>query len=59
MEEGKREGYIRDFDPVILRITVSASIESFLSGGELEEAGITYEEALERMMDIIMEGIAV
>ena len=59
LEEGKRKGEIRDYDPVILRITVSACIESFLSGGELEEAGITYEEALERMMDIIMEGIAV
>ncbi len=58
LEKGIREGVIRGISIPVLRIMVTASIESFTGNTDLETADISYQEALDYMMDIIMKGIA-
>ncbi|MCM1055886.1 MAG: TetR/AcrR family transcriptional regulator [Bacteroides sp.] len=54
LEKGIEEGRIRSVPIPVLRRMIIASIQSFLAG---EEKGISYTEALEAMIDIIMNGI--
>ena len=57
IEEGQRQGRLRDISIPVLRLMVTSTIESFLSTDMLREENILYREALESMMDIIMKGI--
>ena len=57
LEEGVKENRIRNISIPILRAMFTASLESFLSSDMLKEEQISYSEALEKMMDIIMNGI--
>ena len=57
LEEGVKEHKIRPVSIPILRTMFTASLESFLSSDMLTEEHISYNEALEQMMDIIMNGI--
>ena len=57
LEEGVRQHRIRPVSIPILRTMFTASLESFLSSETLNEEHISYNEALEQMMDIIMNGI--
>lgn len=54
LEEGMAEGRIRPVPVPILRQMITASIESFLAGGETRES---YTDTLAAMIDIIMNGI--
>lgn len=54
LEEGVASGRIRPVSIPVLRQMVTASIESFLAGGE---NGASYTDTLAAMMDIIMNGI--
>lgn len=54
LEEGVRAGRVRPVSIPVLRQMITASIESFLSGGETESS---YADTLAAMIDIIMNGI--
>ena len=59
LEQGIKEGRIRPHSTTILRAMVEGTIEHFLSRNILLKENISYPEALEKMMDILMEGITV
>lgn len=54
LEEGVRAGRIRPVSIPVLRQMITASIESFLAGGE---TGASYADTLSSMIDIVMNGI--
>ncbi|HCW22215.1 MAG TPA: TetR/AcrR family transcriptional regulator [Lachnospiraceae bacterium] len=55
--EGKRDGWIRESANIgILQTMFTASIEAFIRG---DSAGESYTEALNDMMDILLDGITV
>ena len=59
IEMGMREGRIKQVDISILKTMVEATIEKFMQDTVLIDNGLSYEEGLEKMMDIIMQGIVV
>jgi AcrR family transcriptional regulator len=59
MEQGIREKKIRDINIPVFQMMVESSITSFLSDRTLIDANISYEEALEYMIDILMKGIVI
>lgn len=65
LREGAEQGVFRPVNETILRITFTAAIESFLGstkeGGSaetLQAEGISYNDALEGLMDLLFYGIA-
>lgn len=59
LEQGMEAGRIKPLSTAVLRAMVEGTIEHFLSRDILLQEDISYPEALEKMMDIIMEGITV
>lgn len=57
LEEGKKKGIIKDVNIPVLKIMVTSTLETYLSSSILKEEKISYNEALDKMMDIIMKGI--
>lgn len=57
LEQAMAKGRIKKINPQIFQSIVSGTIEYYLSRTFLIENHITYEEALEQMLDIIMNGI--
>lgn len=54
---GQKENIIKDIDIAVLKTMVTATIENYLNTNVLKDNGLTYNQGLEKMMDIIMEGI--
>ena len=59
LEQAMEQGILRRISLPILQRMISASIEDFLANRTLEQQGISYIQALEEMISIIWEGIAV
>lgn len=59
LEQGMEAGRIKPLSTAVLRAMIEGTIEHFLSRDILLQEDISYPEALEKMMDIIMEGITV
>ncbi len=57
LNQAVEEGVIRPVSVTILKLMVEASIEHFLDSETLMNAGIAYTEALEEMMDILLQGL--
>lgn len=57
LEQAMAQGLMRRVSLPVLQGMVSASIEHFLSDRTLEVQGIRYTQALEEMIDILMEGV--
>lgn len=57
LEQGIRLGAIKNISIPVLKLIVEGAIQSFLGSKDLIECGIAYDEALDKMMDILMEGI--
>ena len=57
IEEGIKLGKIKPMTIVILKTMIEASMEHFIGNRVLIENEISYAEALDKMMDIIMQGI--
>lgn len=57
LEEGIKLGRIKQISIPVLKLIVEGAIQSFLGSTDLIECGIAYDEALDKMMDILMEGI--
>ena len=59
LEQGMEQGVLRRVSLPILQRMISASIEDVLADRTLEQQGITYTQALDEMVAILWEGIAV
>ena len=57
LEQGIKEGKIRNISIPIVRAMVEGTINQFISDDILVVNRITYDEALEDMIDIIIRGI--
>lgn len=57
LDEGVRIGRFRRVNHNVLKTVFSSSISHFLSDTRMKESGLTYEMALEEMMNILMDGI--
>lgn len=57
LEQGMAEGVIRPVKIPILKLMLEASLEQFFQRDVLVKNGIAYREALEEVVDILMEGI--
>ena len=59
MEQGMRENVIRQINPHIVKTMMEATIEQFFQRDVLVINGISYNEALEEVVDILVDGILV
>lgn len=59
MEQAMEEGRIRKISLPVFQAILSGTIEYYLSRSVLIDKQITYEEALDQMLDIIMNGICI
>lgn len=59
MDEGVSRGVIRDVNRVVFQIAHEATLERFLMGDELSKSRLSYEEALNSLVDILTEGVIV
>ncbi len=58
LEKGKEEGiYRKDADLTIFKIMMDASIASFFEGDALKKSKIKYVDALNQIVEILLEGI--
>lgn len=58
LEKGMETGELKSFSIPVLKIMVTSTIEAYLSSRVLKEENISYTEALEEMMNIILKGIS-
>lgn len=59
INQGIEEGYIRPFNVCLLKIMVEATIEQFFQRDILIRNQITYADALEEVVDVLVDGIVV
>jgi len=59
IEQGIKEGVIRPIKIPILKMMMEASLEQFFQRDILIQQGITYKEALDEVVNILVDGIAV
>lgn len=57
LRQGMAEGVLRPFEPGLLRAIVEGTIEHLLASDALEREGLDYVQALDGMMDLLMDGI--
>ena len=58
LEQGMQEGKISKISVPILKTMMTASFDAFLSTDALKASKLAYNDALNDMMDIIMDGIS-
>ena len=59
IEQGQKEGVIRDIPIFLVKTMLEASLEQFFSRDVLVKNGLSYNDALENVVEIIVDGIAV
>ena len=59
LNRAREEGLIRRIDIPILKLMLEASIEQFFQRDILIRNGLTYQEALSEVVDILVEGIRI
>lgn len=57
LDQGMKEGVLRKFSIPVFRIMMTSSIESFLREDTLQKLGISYQDALNQMAEMLMKGI--
>ncbi len=57
LAEAMDKGYIKKVPIPVVKLTIEGAIEKFLSTKELAGTQVTYEESLNSMIDIIMNGL--
>ena len=58
LREAMIRGYIRSDIPIsVIKLTIEGAIEKFLTSEELSKSDLSYEESLNSMIDIIINGI--
>lgn len=59
LEQGVKEGVFRPVDRTIFQMIFEASLERFLNGSELKENNIDYLDALQQLVDVLIDGISI
>ena len=59
LRQGMKEGVIRKTNVVVLKLLLCEVYEQLINGETLIRNQITYEEAMQEMMEIIFEGLLV
>lgn len=59
IEQGMEEGVIRRVSIPIVKLMMEAALEQFFQRDILVRSGLTYQEALNEVVDILVDGIAV
>ncbi len=57
LEQGMREGVVRKVDIPIVKMMMEAAIEQFFQRDILLQNGITYMDALDEVVGILVDGI--
>ncbi len=57
IEEGVKSGELRAVDMRIFQLAFESAVERFLMGNELEQAGIPYMDALDELVNLLVDGI--
>ena len=57
LEQGMREGVFRQFSIPVFRTMMQASLEQFFQRDLLAESGMNYNEALQEVVRILVDGI--
>ena len=57
LEEGQRNGSVRAISLPVLKQIVTSAIDSFMYSDALQSAGVSYQEALDEMVGILMKGV--
>lgn len=57
IEQGMREGVIRQVSIPIVKVMMEASLEQFFQRDILVRSGLTYQEALTEVVDILVDGM--
>ena len=59
LDEGVRQGKVRPVNKTVFQLAFEAATERFIMGSELDENGISYMEALEELVTILVDGIVI
>lgn len=59
MEQGMEEGVVRPIRIPLLKMMLEAAVEQFFQRDILIQSEVSYQEALQEVVDILMDGIAV
>jgi AcrR family transcriptional regulator len=59
LEQAMEQGLIRKAPLDLVKLMIEGSIEKFLSSEELTDTNISYEQALNEMIDIIINGLRI
>ncbi len=59
LKQAMDEGKIRKVPIPVIKLTIEGAIEKFLSSEDLYRTNISYEESLNQMIDIIINGIRI
>ncbi len=59
LKTAMKKGYIKNVPIPVVKLIIEGAIEKFLSSEELSETELSYEESLNSMIDIIMNGLTV
>jgi AcrR family transcriptional regulator len=59
MQQAVEEGYVRAVPMPVIKLMIEGAIEKFLSTEELAKTELSYEESLNAMIDIIINGIRI
>lgn len=59
LEQAMEQGKIKKINLSLFKMMVEAMIERFIGNTELITSGVAYDEALEEMRDILMNGICI
>ncbi|MBO5620237.1 MAG: hypothetical protein J5959_01245, partial [Butyrivibrio sp.] len=59
LAEAMDKGLIKKVPIPVIKLTIEGAIEKFLSTKELAKTHVTYEESLNSMIDIIINGLRV
>ena len=59
LEQGMREGVVRQVEVALVKLMLEASLEQFFQSDILLRHDISYQDALNQLVDILVDGIAV
>lgn len=59
LQQGMKEGCIKEVSVPLVKLMMESSLEQFFQKDILVKNGITYNEALQKVVDILIDGIAV
>ena len=57
VKKGIEQGLIRDINITVFRCMLESAFQSFIGNTALIDAGVSYDDALNTMIDIVMTGI--